>query len=122
MKVLDESIFVPPEDQLRNIYRVRKANTREEDKTRVVEVHTIDLSRPVTVNAACEFENGWHVLGYVSSLTYKDKVWELISEFERKSLKRVKERMKDGTFAKVHERTNMVAEKPTKDTNTRSAE
>lgn len=110
MKIIDESIFVPAETQLYNIYRVRKANTREEDKTRVVEVHTIDLSRPVTVNSACEFENGWHVLGYVSSLTYKDKVWALIEAFERKSKKRIKERDANGQFTKVQERTDMVAE------------
>lgn len=98
-------------ENLHNIYRVRKVKPNsEEDKTRVVEVHTIDLNRQLTVASACEFENGWHVLGYVSSLSDKTKVWKLISEFESKTLKRIKkERDEYGKFTKTQKESSVVA-------------
>lgn len=85
MSVDDKTKLIPEKHKLMNIYRVRKVRINDEDDaTRVVEVHTLDLTQKPNRYTAIHFENGWHVLGYVSSLSQHKKIQELIDTWEKR--------------------------------------
>lgn len=80
----DGTTQIPEKRNLYNIYRVRKVRPNEDDATRVIEVHTLDLSQKPNRYSAITFENGWHVLGYVQTLASHKKIQEMIDEWEKR--------------------------------------
>ena len=84
MKKVDKTTSIPFKEQLYNIYRVRKARPFDDDATRVVEVHTIDLTKKQNRYTAIGFEHGWHVLGYVPNLASHKQIQEMINEWEKR--------------------------------------
>ena len=82
MKKVDETKYVPLKENLINVYRVRKVRPNEDDATRAVEVHTIDITQKPSRNTAVRFEDGWHVIGYVPSLVYDRKIQDMIEKWE----------------------------------------
>ncbi len=84
MPKADETTLIPFKEQLYNIYRVRKARPFDDDATRVVEVHTIDLTKKQNRYTAIEFEHGWHVLGYIPNLASHKQIQEMINKWEKR--------------------------------------
>ena len=76
-------VKIPDLEDLYYIYRVRKVRKDPDDATRVVEVHTLDLRKKADLYTALEFENGWHVLGYIPNITDRTKIVKLIEKFEK---------------------------------------
>lgn len=77
------TIPIPEKRDIINIYRVRKV--KEDSAIRVIEVHTVDISRPQNAATAVVFEDGWKTLGYVNNLRGKEnysKLKELIAKWE----------------------------------------
>lgn len=84
MSVDEYTKLIPEKHNLMNIYRVRKVRPNEDDATRVIEVHTLDLTQKPNRYSAIHFEEGWHTLGYISSLSYHKKIQELIDAWEKR--------------------------------------
>ena len=80
----DETTNIPEKKNLMNIYRIRKARPYDDSATRVVEVHTIDLTQKPNRYSAIKFEDGWHVLGYIASLGEHKKIQGLIDDWEKR--------------------------------------
>lgn len=82
--LIDEETTTEERPNLYNIYRLTKVRPDEDDATRCLEVHSIDISRKANIYTAINFENGWHVLGYVPNLTNVKRIKQLIKEWEEK--------------------------------------
>lgn len=85
MPKADKTTLIPFKNSLVNIYRVRKTRPFDDnDASRVVEVHTIDISKKANRYTAIAFENGWYVLGYVPNLTNHKQIQKMIDNWEKR--------------------------------------
>ena len=82
--LVDDETTTVDRPKLYNIYRLLKVRPEEDDATRVLQVHSIDIEHKANIYTAINFEEGWHVLGYVPNLSDISKIKKMIKEWEEK--------------------------------------